>query len=199
MFSGYIPTSSLFSMFDMEQYSDSSVVSMRVTVFDLTGNPYPIKGLSEFIVQHNPALLDSPEFKAQYAGHTGLGRVQEQIHYLNTTQQPVSFTIYVTNSYDGLPHSSILPDGTIENKDFNNLMEVSNWFESLTLPPREWRKAPMVRVSLGRYSVFGAVLNTQTQWVKMQPNGEPTIAKIDFTIKPDVLDSSQDTAFFEVT
>lgn len=199
MFSGYIPTSNIFSSNGLEQYRDNSVVSMRVLVFDPTGNPYPIKGLSEFVVQHNPDILEAPEVNADYASHTGLGRVQEQIHYLNTTFKPVSFSIYITDGYEGPPHANILADGTIERLDFNNLQEVSSWFYSLTTPPKEWMKAPYVRVSLGRYSVFGVVTKVQTQWLKLQANGEETIGRIDFTVKPDVLDVQQDAAFFEVT
>jgi hypothetical protein len=198
MFSAYIPTSSLFSSNNLEQYRDSSVVQMKIGVFDLTGNPYAVKGVSEFTVQHNPATLETPEIKADYASHTGLGRVQEQIHYLNTTQGTVSFSIYIVDSFSGPPHSTIKADGSIERTNFNNLHEVRAWFESLTTPPKEWLKAPFVRVSLGRYSVFGVVFSVKTEWLKLQPNGEETIGRIDFTVKPDFLNSEQDAAFFEV-
>jgi hypothetical protein len=196
MFSAYIPTSSLFSSNNLEQYRDSSVVQMKVGVFDLSGNPYAVKGVSEFTVQNNPATLETPEIKADYASHTGLGRVQEQIHYLNTTQGTVPFSLYIVDSYEGPPHATIKADGSIERTNFNNLMEVSNWFAGLLSPPAEWGKAPFVRVGLGRYSVFGVMLTAKTEWLKLQPNGEETIGRIDFTVKPDIIDASQDSAFF---
>jgi hypothetical protein len=198
MFSGYIPTSSLLSTNNLEQYRDNSVAYMKIYVFDLTGSPYPVKGVDTFTVQHNPAMIEEPEIKANYASHTGLGRVQEQIHYLNTTSSPVSFQLIITDAYEGPPHSSVDGDGNIIRQDFNNLLEVSSFFKGLTTPPAEWGKPPFVRVALGGSSVFGVITSVRTTWLKMYKNGIPMIGRIDFTVKPDVLDSSQEVAFYEV-
>jgi hypothetical protein len=182
----------------LEQYRDDSAAYMKVYVFDPSGSPYAVKGLDTFTVQHNPAMLEVPEFKANYASHTGLGRVQEQVHYLNTTQGSTTFTIYIEDTYNGPPHATIDGDGNIIRQDFNNLAEVAGWFTSLTTPPAEWGKPPYVRVALGTYSMFGIITSVRTTWLKMYKNGIPLLGRIDFTVKSDSIGSSNDLAFFEV-
>jgi len=172
---------------------------MRINVFDPTGNEYAVKGVSEFVVQHIPEMLEEPEIRADYASHTGLGRVQEQIHYLNSSSQPVNFSLYISDSYEGPPHSKLDNEGNVVRQSFNNLFEVSGWFSSLPTPPAQWRKAPYVRISLGRYSVFGVVTKSKTTWLRLQLNGEATLGRIEFTVKPDSLDFAQEVAFYEVT
>lgn len=198
MFSGYIPTSNIFSSNDMEQFMDNSKAMMTVQVLDLSGALYPIKNVDTFTVQHNPALLNDPEVKANYASHTGLGNVQEQNHYLNTTRGEVSFSLILTDTYEGPPHSRVEADGTVVRQDFNNLFEATSWFKNLATVITAWQKPPYVRVSLGRQSTFGFVKTVGVQWLKLQRNGEANICRVDFTVKPDQLNYTNDTEFYRV-
>lgn len=198
MFSGYIPTSNIFSSNDLEQFRDNSAVMMEIQVLDLSGALYPIKNVDTFTVQNNPALLSDPDVKANYASHTGLGNVNEQSHYLNTTRGEVSFSLILEDAYEGPPHSKTLADGTIVRQDFNDLFEATSWFKNLAVVISEWQKPPYVRVILGKYSVFGIAKNINIQWLKLQRNAEANICKVDFSIKPDQLNYTKDTSFYEV-
>ena len=199
VFSGYIPTSNLLSSNGLSMIDDTSVASMKVQVYNLVGAPYEMNGVHEFEVQHNPERLESSKVLANYASKIGLGMTEEHNHYLNTTKSTVPFSFIIENTYSGPPHSRIDSTGSIVYQDFANLWEVDDWFRNLTTPVTDWKKPPYVRVSIGRYSVFGYIPEVSgTQWLRLYPNGEPMIARISFMVKPCGINSSRDSAFYEV-
>lgn len=199
MFSGYIPTSFLLSGGNMQQYQDGSVAVMKIQPFNLVGSPFAIKGISEFRLQHVPEMLEKPEVNANYSEHTGLGMTRETNHYLNTTSQPIPIEFYVHDSYEGPPHSTKDSNGNIVYQDFLTLFDVDSWLEALVHPVNEWKKPPFVRVSFGRWEVWGIVTTKYaTQYLKFYPNGEAMIAKMGIMIKRDTILSTRDKTFFEV-
>lgn len=199
MFSGYIPTSFLLSSDNLKQYQDASVAVMKIQPFNLVGSPFPIKGITEFRLQHVPDTLTGAEEDANYASHTGLGMTRETLHYVNTTSQPIPIEFYVHDSYEGPPHSTTDTDGNIVYQDFQNLHEVDSWLSALTHPVNEWKKPPFVMVSFGRWGVWGVVIKKYpTQWIKTYPNGDAMIAKMGIVVKPDPILVTRDRSFFEV-
>ena len=198
MFSVYIPTSLFLSSNNLEQYTDSTPAMLTIRTFNLVGSPFPIKGVDTFTLQHNPSMLANPAIKAFYSSKNGLGMTRESNHFLNTARGEESFSCIITDTYEGTPHSTLGPTGEVVRNDFENLFECASWFENLAVPITEWQKPPYVRVSLGRYSAFGFVKEVKVTWLKMQGNGEALIAKVDFTLKSDSVNSSSEKAFYEV-
>ena len=198
MFSGYIPTSNLFSSNNLQYLRDPSRAIMKIQVFNLVGAPHTIKGLQEFRLQNTPEILNDPEVSAVYSEHTGLGLTRPTLHYTHGETGPIDIPFIISDAFEGPPHATRDFFGNLVVKDFENLFEVVSWLKALTSPVSEWKKPPFVRMSYGRWSQFGVLLSEKTDWISMYPNGTPRIGRVHLTLKPDVVVITDQKSFFEV-
>ncbi len=198
LFSGYIPTSNLFSSEDLSYFNDPSHAVMKIQAFNLIGAPHSIKGVQEFRLQHVPEFLHDSEISANYAEHTGLGLTRKSLHYLHTTGAPVEISFIMSDAFEGPPHATRDYLGNIIYNDFQNLWEVASWFKALTSPVVDWKKPPYVRASFGRWSQFGVIYAVNSEWIHCYGNGDPHIARVSFTLQPDGIVVTDQQSFFSV-
>lgn len=216
---GYIPTFSLISPGDLDFIHDSSFAQMQVEALNLVGLPYEIKGVPTFRMQYNPRVLEDSASSANYVEHRGLGSQIPTYHYTYTETGPITIPVVITDSYDGPPHATksnsggiiggVLGNATggiiggssseIVYNDFENLLDVVNWFKNLTHKVEAWGTPPFTRISLGKWNKFGVVTEiTKPRIVSMYKNGDPRIIEFSFTIQSNVMVVTSDQAFFEV-
>jgi len=219
MLMGYIPSFSLFGDGDLTFVKDKSIAMMEVEALNLVGKPYEIKGVSKFRMQYNPNIIEDSASTAVYAQHRGLGSQVPTYHYTYSETGPITIPVICTDSYDGPPHSTrsttsgllsgLLGQATggvlggttseIVYKDFENLLDVTNWFRNLTHPVDIYKKPPFVRVSFGKWNRFGVVTEvTSPRFLSFYKNGDPRIVELSFTLVPDVMVIAGDKSFYEI-
>jgi len=201
MFSGYIPTQNLLGLEGMELWQGVEVAQFVVEPFNLVGEPYAVKGIEQFRMQHNPSSIKDSEAIANYAEHRGLGSRQATLHYTySDDMRPFDIPFVIDDTYEGPPHATTDTSGNIVFNDFGDLFDVVSWFKNLTHPIEDWRHPPYVRVSFGRWSRYGVVTNVaQPNFVKFYRNGDPMIVEMSFTLRPTTFDIGGQKAFYEVS
>jgi len=195
---GYIPLQGIFGGDSDKPYDRGTKAKMLLEVLNPVKIPYAIKGISQFVLQHNPETIPVGTATAKYASHLALGMSTPTLQYTGSSTDSFPVVFHVTDSYDGPPLARVDNDGIPVPNGFQTLYNVVDWFQSLTHPIAEWRQPPYVRLTYGGWSDFGVVTEVSANHMSFHKNGDPLLTQITMTVQPDSLFIFDQRDFYDV-
>jgi len=186
---GFLSTlGSLMSGTQYIPYSTTAHIPAEIHVLTPTGEPYaPRNNVSVLTLQRNPSDFQYPERIAEYLETKAWGRQNATLQYSGGLVQEFDFTFPIIDHYTtgGPPHAHAYSDGTSSTGDFDSLIDVIAWANSLRTPIRGLRQPPSVRIVWGPNIEEGVIKAIRPKVTQMYADGYPMIAEIQLRIKPE--------------